>query len=423
MILTAKKLKEAGKIDACIVVSSQHLNWSQNEIPMWYPEAEIAEWLSSKKNFPIIHHRDKRKFFFFCLNHEALQMDDMQNFLNAFTEEYRTLFIVDESHHLKSSRFKRTKTKTKPRARIAREVAKRCPYKRILTGTPDPNGPFDYWSQFYILDPNILGSSSTAFKARYGVFEQGFFGGQRVPVLKGYQNLEELKAKIEPYSYWSDWGNEITKPVFQRQFFEMTPKQEKIYKQLEEEFFIYIDSKECIVDHTLTRVLRLHQLARGFFDGQAIAPECALPALEAAINPGEKTIIWVHFKDELEVISKWLQKHHPDRHMVLDASIKKEHRLLKLKEFNRNPSLNLLLSSPSVVGEGTNISSATHMIFYSNSYDWGEREQALFRFQGDQQKAKQLFVTDMIASHSVDLRCLKAFERKEDLAESFRRKK
>lgn len=418
-ILTAQYLWEQNKIDAVLLISTQHLNWSQNEIPIWIPNSKVYEWLSQEKHFPPLW--DKKQtlepLIFFCVNMEALSILSLQEYLQAFVQKYRTMLIIDESHHLKSSRFKRTKKNNKPRARIARELAQKCPYRRILTGTPDPNGPFDYWSQFYILDPMILGPSSTKFKSRYGIFEEGNFYGRRVPILKGYQNLEELKEKIAPYVSWSEWGSEIPTPKSQKFFFEMTKQQSKIYKQLEEEFYTSIQGEQFIVDHVLTRLLRLHQLARGYFKDKAIAPLCAMEALKQVINPEEKTIVWCHFKPELNIIHNHLKL----PHILISSETPKADRLKLIQQFNESKDTYILLSSPSLSGEGTDISSATHMIFYSNSYDWGEREQAIFRFQGEKQKSKQLFISDLIASHTVDLKCLSALENKKNVAESFRK--
>lgn len=421
-ILTAQYLWEHNKIDAVLLLAPNplHLNWAENEIPTWIPNAEVYEWLSDKKKYPPLWDSKPdqlRPVIFFCLNIEAIQNLELQEYLKNFVQRYKTMIIIDESHHLKSTRFKRTDKNKKPRARIVRELAQKCPYRRILTGTPSPNGPFDFWSQFYILDPMILGPSSTKFKARYGIFEQEYFQGRSVPVCKGYQNQAELSDKMAPYTSWMSWGPEMPKPKHQKQFFEMTPRQQKLYSQLETEFYITLNNEPFLVDHVLTRLLRLHQLARGFFEGKAIAPLCALEALTQIIDPKEKTIVWCHFKPELEVLVKNIQQ----PYIAINSQVPQSERLHLVKAFNTSKNINLLLSSPSLIGEGTDISNATHMIFYSNSYQLQERQQALFRFQGDKQKSDNLTVTDLVASRSVDLKCLKRLEQKKDVAEFFKK--
>lgn len=406
------------KIEAVIVLvrNPLHLNWSQVEIPIWNPTGIVYEWESNKKNYPPIIKTNQ--LVWFCANIEALQIPGFQEYLIAFAKEYKTLLIIDEVHDLKSSKFKRSNSKRKPRARIAREVSRHYPYKRILTGTPDPNGPFDYWSLFYILDPNILGSSSTKFKATYGNFENSYFGGQRVPTLNKehpYKNLDDLHARIAPHcsrrELEPNYG--IT---YQKHFFDLSPKLYKKYKQLEDEFFLYIQNELITVEHVLTRLIRLQELSRGFFQGQVVDYIPSINALMEIIDPNEKTIVWCHFKHELALLDKYIQ----DEHITISAEVKSKDRLPQIKCFNESKTINLMLSTPSLSGSGTDISGATHMIFFSHSFSADDREQAIHRNQGEKQKAKTIFITDMIAANTVDLQALKAIETKQNFANYFK---
>ena len=99
------------------------------------------------------------------------------------------MMVVDESARIKN-----------PKAKQTREVIKLgnfATYKRILTGTPVTNSPFDVYSQFEFLDKTIIDHSSFySFKNYYGVFEKktNWGSNRQYDELKSYRNLDELKS-------------------------------------------------------------------------------------------------------------------------------------------------------------------------------------------------------------------------------------
>ena len=107
-----------------------------------------------------------------------------------------TTMVIDESTTIKNIDAARTET-----CLALGVLAKK---RRILSGLPSPQSPLDLFSQFYFLDPNILGFHRySAFEQRYAIMSPKPFGpgGRMINVIAGYQNLDELKAKIEPHSF------------------------------------------------------------------------------------------------------------------------------------------------------------------------------------------------------------------------------
>ena len=77
------------------------------------------------------------------------------------------MMVLDESDAIKGPQAKQTRAIT--------TVGKRAPMRRIATGTPVADGPFDVFSQMRFLDKDIFGITSfMAFKHEYGVFEKRF---------------------------------------------------------------------------------------------------------------------------------------------------------------------------------------------------------------------------------------------------------
>ena len=95
------------------------------------------------------------------MNIEALQRtkSPAEVFLTKFLKEHDCLLCIDESDTIKNPDAKRSETLMK--------LGLLAKYKRILTGTPLNNSPFDFYSQFTFLDKSIFGQSFFAYKHTY----------------------------------------------------------------------------------------------------------------------------------------------------------------------------------------------------------------------------------------------------------------
>ena len=119
---------------------------------------------------------------------------------------------LDESDAIKGPKSIQT------RAIIA--VGKRAAMRRIATGTPVSDGPFDVFAQLRFLDPKILGISSfAAFKHEYGVFEKRYTSTHAYQHLLEYQRLEVLQRLITSCSH----------RVLKEDCFDLPPK---VYKRI-----------------------------------------------------------------------------------------------------------------------------------------------------------------------------------------------
>ena len=74
-------------------------------------------------------------------------------------------------------------------------IASRCPYRLILNGTPISRNEADLFSQWYLLDPRILGYKSYySFAANHLEYDDNTHRVRRV------LNVDYLTEKISPYS-------------------------------------------------------------------------------------------------------------------------------------------------------------------------------------------------------------------------------
>ncbi|MFH1634455.1 MAG: DEAD/DEAH box helicase [Chloroflexota bacterium] len=119
--------------------------------------------------------------FFKIVNYELVRFDD-EELLNIRFD----LIILDEAQRIKNWR-----TKT---AQMVKRLRSR--YAFVLTGTPLENRIDELYSIMQFLDPRILGPL-WHFNDRFYDLEKKDHGGYKV---LGYQNLDELRTLIAPYS-------------------------------------------------------------------------------------------------------------------------------------------------------------------------------------------------------------------------------
>ena len=129
------------------------------------------------------------------------------------------MMVVDESARIKNIGAKQTKEIIK--------LGHHAQYRRILTGTPVLNSPFDIYSQFEFLHPSIIDHYSFySFKNYFGVFEKktNWGAGKQYDELKSYRNLEELKGLIAPHSFRITKKEclDLPRKIYTKRYFKLT---------------------------------------------------------------------------------------------------------------------------------------------------------------------------------------------------------
>lgn len=425
---TAVRLFEENRIGGGFVSAPNgvHLNWSRTAIPEHcHPRSRPVtfEWNAGRANTS----KYQKEFDAFlahdgltwlCMNGESLITENAQQAIKKFSAWRKPLAALDEAHMFKTPRAQRTKTVLKMRPLF--------PYRRILTGTPATQGPFDLWSQFNFLDPAILGPTFIPFKQRYGIFKRVRYGsGPSFDELVDYRDLDHLYQRIKPHSSRLTQADvyDLPNQIVERRMFELAPHQKSAYNQLREELLLELDTGAVITaTMALTMLLRLQQISRGFVgvDSSTIhdlgSPRPSIAALKSILEqlPG-KAIIWCRFRQDVEEVMKLSAEmgRNPIRY---DGAVPQEDRPAARAKFLGDPSAKDFVGTPQTGGVGVDLSSADTTIFYSHGWDLAQRLQAIARMQGPNQKSKSLLLVDMVAVGTPDIRCLDAHARKEDLA-------
>lgn len=161
----------SGDCDTALVFAPNgvHTNWTRLELPKHMPDwvrFRSAAWVADPKKSErdalerILVDRDGA-LRVLTMNWEALQTKRGMEFAERFIKSgAKPMIVCDESDAIKNPTAARTKALMKLRPHSK--------WRRIMSGTPINNAPFDAFSQFGFLDPSILETTSFyAFKAEY----------------------------------------------------------------------------------------------------------------------------------------------------------------------------------------------------------------------------------------------------------------
>lgn len=471
---TAAHLYARGRILGLLVVAPNgvHRAWVNDQVPEHLPDhvpRRTAYWRAQPRK----HERERlaalsapadvEPLRILALNWEALSTKRGYAAAAKFLRLWRGMLVLDESHRMKSPSAKRT--------RAALRLGKLAPYRRILTGTPIPQGPLDFYPQFKFLDETILGFSTfAAFRAHHAemvgpgdpryerIRQHNERLGRRVPreVLALdeedrpiYRNLDELVAKIAPTSSRVraanvDMPDKIPMPRMEA---ELTPQQRRIYDELlteavvrlreeggppedaedEEVIRWYLDQlvegDRIVARNALTRILRLQQVVGGFaaLEGAEPVPiEGGNPKLDALVelardlaDAGESVIIWAVFHPEIAAIRGALSR--LGRVIEYHGRVPDDEREAGVRAFMKGDAP-FFVGHPGAGGVGLALDRADAVIYFSHTWNAEHRYQSEERARKVGKKTPVAY-QDIVALDTVDEQILKAVAAKGALSE------
>ncbi len=421
VIDTASYLWGQGKIELLLVIAPNlvHRQWVDTEAPRHCPEPYTAvawssAWSPSKQMREMSHLEGTGGLVVFTINYEAVISKRGRDVITYLMERFDTMLVLDESHRIKTPSAKQTKAIIK--------LSWHAKYKRILTGTPVTQGPFDVYTQFNFLSPTILSCGSFfAFKNRYGVWEKQYAHGRSYQALVQYKNMANLIQMTRPHSFRVTAKECLDLP--DRQYtqikFELSPKQQGIYDNLCENLIAEMNGQRIEAPLALTKLLRLQQITGGFFpselNNQIDYPNKRMEEAHAFIQniPG-KIIIWARFVIEL---FSWLDIL-GDAAVGVFGQIPMSVRVENIRRFQEDDEVKFLVANPAVAGEGLDLSCADAMMFYSCSFKLTERLQAEARCDHPE-RVIPVTVIDVIGNNTVDEHVIRRLRTKFDLAATF----
>lgn len=220
---------------------------------------------------------------------------------------FKTL-VADEATKLKGFRLRQGTQRAKALARVAHTKIKRF---IELTGTPSPNGLQDLWGQAWFIDKgDRLGRTFDAFKQRWFRASRTGFGVEATE-----QAQEQIQAALKDVCITidaADWFP-LEEPIVNKIYVEMPPAAKVMYKQMEKQFFMELESGQQIEAlNAAAKSMKLLQVASGacYTEGSTdqweVLHDEKLDALEEIVEEsgGMPILCLYNFKSDLARLKK-----------------------------------------------------------------------------------------------------------------------
>ena len=420
------------KVERVLIVTkySTRMNWVR-EIEMHSPVA-TQSWMldtTKAKGFADISFTpDGEKLKYMIVGTESLAAGKAIEFAAKFVEcSLRVAIIVDEAHMIKNHSAVRSKNVVK--------LSKSANYRVVMTGTPIANGPMDVFMQFEFLDPNIIGIVDFySFRNRYAIM-----GGYEQREIIGYQHMEELIELVSPFVFQvrkSDVLTELPPKVYETRMVQMNDIQGRIYKDIAKRDRTVQGDQGITINTVLERMLRLQEVTGGIItyerNPDLYNPEKFVhsripgknPKIDELINIAEEnevsTIVWCRFIEEIRMVCEALREKY-GRHAVVEihGGVSEEDRDRNVFELFQNGRARFLVGNAATGGVGLNMTRAELVVYYSNSFNFVEREQSEDRAHRIGQ-TKSVTYIDLLAEGTVDEAVVQALKEKKNVSEFVR---
>lgn len=383
-----------------------------------------------------------------------LNTDNVSNVAvwNEILELGIEMLVVDESHKFKNPSGKRTKALHK----LSQQS--QCMYKFILTGSPILQSALDLWSQFYILNPKILGYNYFSFRSQYfydknanmpshvhfpnfvpkdsSYFKK--FGFKKSEAMEGlneviYQHADRvMKSEVL----------DLPPRTYQTLEVPFTKEQRRIYEEMRDHLVAFLDGGDIEVsplgelpdldalpemmkaDLAIVKTLRLQQLICGVFtkaDGEIEEIETnrvkVLTELlsELSTNKENKTIVWSIFTPTYQQLINICEQL-GIKYVLLTGQQSRDEKQENVDAFNNDPEVQVIIANQGAGGTGVNLTAANYEIYYSRSFVLEHDLQADARaYRGGQKRTTTRI--DLITPDTIDSKIVEALAKKRDHAE------
>lgn len=447
LIDTSGMLYDDGQIDAHLLIAPKglHRNYITRELPkhlhpnyagptFFWNQDNVARkwWLNAARAFL---DDDRPGLKTLGMSYDGALTEVGQRLIAAFLERSKrgVMLSADESGRLKNP----DAARTKELLRVSVDPKIRA--RRIATGTPVANAPWDVWSQIKFIDPDFwrphgLGSIE-AMKATFGEWDRM---AKKIPIAQGksmekklnkyynfahipesqrtlfqhlggtsimlvpkikktdsgrpqYKNLSQLRGILEPMRsrlLKSDVLKDLPPKTYQTVEFEMTSAQKRAYASLAQLGFAMIDGGQCTSNGALTLMLRLQQIACGYLvldldhtrpdEEPEVAPFEPNPRVEllGEIADGIDHQALVWCRFRADVEQITQKLAHVGKTFVrYDGTLTEDEAEHNENEFHKG-NAQFFVSTQSKGGEGLTLIEAKTAIYFSNTFKLTERLQS-----------------------------------------------
>lgn len=337
------------------------------------------------------------------------------------------LAIVDESHYVKSTDAKRTKTVFGKTGLV--RIAKRM---WLLTGTPTPNHAGELWPALYTF--RATGLKFDEFVSRFCVVRKTGFGDQIVGTKTDTESLKELRSIINKitlrrtkeevnldlppinFSLQTVDAGPVRVDEFQLFFSYIFPKRrlDELNQKIEEEMGLLNGILESGVAsdalmETLKASAKSLSTVRRYTALQKLEPTADLIRAELLSGAYQKVVIFAIHRDSIEGMRNRLLDFHPVTIYGGTDPTKVERNVKKFQD--PKSKCRVMIANIHAAGTSLTLTAANNVVFLEQAWTPGDNAQAAMRCHRIGQE-RPVFVRTIILEGSIDKRVSEVLARK-----------
>ena len=435
IIDTAVCLHKVNKINSVIVVapSGVERNWARDEIPKHLPHIMEDEWLvqvfqtskklTKKHKIAMETLFDWRGLSVLCISYDAIMTKEGKALTDRLLNRRDCLMVLDEAHNIKSPGAKRT-------IHLLAK-GKRAKYRRILTGTPVAQGPFDLYSQIKFTDQWFWKNKGIHTFAEYKQkFGRWFTRGQ-CQQLHGYDPGYDKLLEYTNTNELAEWLTEISDRVekdtvldlppklYQKRYFEMTKEQRVLYNTLRDEMMVEIGDHLITAELPIVRLLRHQQIACNYIPVGDDEPVHLISEKNPRLKLMEQIrdeinhpcIVWARFRHDVDQLMDLLG----GDAVRYDGTVDDDQAERNKKAFQSGDA-KWFVGTQAKGGPGLTLTQAKTMVYYSNSFKLVDRLQSEDRAHRAGMDEHPVNYIDLVASDTVDEKIIENLRNKKNIA-------
>lgn len=322
------------------------------------------------------------------------------------------VLVLDESQAVKN--------RSSLTYKIVSALAKTCPIRFAMTGTPHGRDPQDLWAQFHVVDDGeTLGKTLTLFRAAFFTSKPGYWGGFDYKLdRKQEQNLART-LKNRSIRYRADECVDLPKLVTSTIRVSLAQDAEGYYRSVVKE----VRAAKGNYREMENVFVRMRQISSGFLamkdeEDERIEIEFpenpkldALMDLVDALPEDRKMVVFHEFIHSGAIISKALTARKVKHVRLYGATKDKTGTLTK---FLDDPTVRILVVNSASGGTGLNLQVANYVAFFESPVSPIVRQQAERRCYRAGQ-TRSVFMYDLVTRGTLDEKVLSYLDEGRDL--------
>jgi hypothetical protein len=391
----------------------------EDQIKQHFPLRYRAEdydnkWVGLKgREFPDVH------FFLAGREHTwHMARKHLRKELEKFDPD---LIIVDESHEYKRAGgrgaqdlWRMVRRLRKRRQAQGDSRKKPQPWVIELSGTPNPKGFIDLFSQFRILDERIMGTNQGDWKNEFVITHPTVTW--KIIAYRRAQYLDKV-VRRHSYAVSADEAGLANEEFSQKLSVYLPERVKRMYLELATEFLTEWEGGVIDAANAGVKRLRLLQLVGGYTtDGSEIhraKVEVLKGYLTLLLEQGESVVVYARFRPEVKAAFDTAE-HVGFRTFRVDGTVKRSDRSVAIASLSKIPKTPTAVCFQHQAGSrAIELVGAAETVYYSTPDGWVDYFQTRKRTQGPNQK-RPVRYTHLIAPGTVDVSTIVGLQEKEE---------